>query len=157
MTMHVARVHVIEFDGPVERVLPLFTPEGEEAWADGWAPEYLHPATKKTCRDMVFRTRHGGEETLWACVDWDPANGTTRYVRVTPGSRMGFVKVECRAIDAGRTRATVSYDLTALTDQGKQVLAELTDAAFRDMIDGWQAKISAHLKNAPMRADDSAH
>lgn len=155
MTMHIARVHTIELAGPVERVFPLFTPAGEESWADDWAPEYLHPATKETCQDMVFRTHHGGEETLWACVQWDPANWTTKYARVTPGSRMGFVRVECRAIDAERTKATVAYELTALTDSGEEILAGLTDAVFRAMIEDWQAKISAHLTSVRIPADGS--
>jgi hypothetical protein len=66
--IHISREHRIVLDGTPEIVFPMFTPEGEELWVEGWAPDYLHPAgVRATSQDMVFRTRHGGEETLWSC------------------------------------------------------------------------------------------
>lgn len=145
MASHVAHTHTIEIPGRVDDVLRCFTPEGEESWVDGWAPHYLHPAGKETRERMVFRTHHGGEETLWACVRWDPVRGEVAYVRVTPGSRFGFVTVRCRALGEARTSATVSYELTALGAAGDETLGKLTAEAYRAMIEGWREKLERKL------------
>lgn len=147
MTAHVVHTHTIQLDWPVEQVFPLFTPRGEEAWVDGWRPEYLYEPAGETCRHMIFRTQHDGEETLWACIHWDPAAWTTRYCRIAPASRMGFVDVTCKPIDPRRTRVTISYELTALTPLGEKLLAEMTTTAFRGTIDEWRKKIDTYLAN----------
>ena len=95
---------------------------------------------------MVFRTRHGEEETLWACVDWEPATHRVRYARVRPASRFGFVEVTCREAGHGNTEASVAYTFTALTPDGQSYLSNLTEAAFAGMIDGWQTSINAWLR-----------
>ena len=140
---HVERRHRIVLPLPVEAAFPLFTPKGEEAWAPGWSPEYLHPADGATCEGMVFRTFHDGETSLWGCVLFRPDEHRVRYARVTPGSRFGFVDIACRSLAAERTEVAVGYDYTALTAEGEAFLARLDEAAFAAMIDGWRGEIEA--------------
>lgn len=142
---HIERRHGITLAGPLDRVFPLFTPLGETLWVEGWTPEFLHPKSGETVRGMVFRTGHGEEETLWACVDWNPAAHHVRYARVTPRSRFGFVEVTCRAASAGQTQAAVAYTFTALTDAGRAYLADLNEDAFARMIEDWRTKIDGWL------------
>jgi hypothetical protein len=92
---------------------------------------------------MVFTTGHGDESTIWLLADFDRAAHRSRYVRVTPGSRAGFVEVQCRAIGEQRTEVTVSYTLTALDEQGAASLRAYEGAAFVAMIDEWAAQIAA--------------
>ncbi|WP_343712037.1 SRPBCC family protein [Inquilinus sp.] len=142
---HLERCHAIVLAGPVDRVFPLFTPAGETLWAEGWDPEFLHPASGDIMDGMVFRTRHHGETTLWACIDWNPESHRVRYVRVTPSSRFGFVEVVCREAPGGRTEATIAYTYTALSPQGRVHLAELSEAAFTRMIEDWRNRIDRLL------------
>ncbi|WP_448950646.1 hypothetical protein [Labrys neptuniae] len=154
---HIERGHVIVLAGAIDEVFPLFTPIGEALWMEGWNPEFLHPENGETRQGMLFRTNHGDEETLWACVTWDPSAHHIRYLRVTPGSRMGFVDVTCREDAAGHTRATVAYVLTALADKGRSRLADLTEAAFTEMIDGWQMRIDRWLRRGrPLQGNPQA-
>jgi hypothetical protein len=111
---------------PPERAAVLFTPEGERAWARGWAPEY--PAD-----GPVFLT-HGGA-TVWVEL------GDLRYARVTPGVQAGTVSVEL-APDGDGTRAAVTYDLTALSDEAR--LDEFA-AEFDAMLAIWERDIAAAL------------
>lgn len=145
MTNHLERSHSIVLSEPVDRVFPLFTPIGETLWLDDWDPEFLHPRDGETCRGMVFRTGHGDETTLWACTDWDPLAHRVRYVRVTPGSRFGFVEVACRPAADGGTEASIAYTFTALNTAGRSYLSELTEDAFAHMIEGWKVRIDAWL------------
>lgn len=130
-------------------VLPLglddaflsFTPEGERAWVKGWEPEYLHPGRPARRAGTVFRTRHGDEETLWLVLECDPSAGVNTYARFTPGSRLGTVRVRCRAVDRAHTRVTVTYALTALSPAGNDVLAALTPTAYDTMLEAWRDAI----------------
>lgn len=67
------RTRSFEVALPLERAFPLFEPEGERTWAEGWARLYLHPADGRATCGMVFTTGHGGEETIWTMVRHEPA------------------------------------------------------------------------------------
>ena len=145
---HLERRGTIELPLPVERAFPLFTPAGVKLWIEEWDPVFLHPASGATEEGMVFTTGHGGEETIWSCTAFEPAAHHARYVRVTPGSRLGFVDVRCEALAAQRTRVHVAYVYTALSAQGQADLAALTEAAFARMLDSWRAMIVARICGA---------
>ena len=138
--MHIERSHSITRAKPIAEAFPLFTPKGEIAWAPGWDPEFLHPASGETEAGMVFTTAADGVTTLWACTDWAPHEHRVRYARVTPGNRFGFVDVRCTAI-GGHTRVDVGYQYTALSAKGEAYLAALTPDAFASMIDEWKRLI----------------
>ncbi len=63
----------------------------------------------------------------------------------TPGSRIGTVDVRCEGIAAKRTRVTVTYTLTALSEDGVRYLEELDDAAYRAYIDSWREALEKAL------------
>lgn len=134
--------HTITVPLSADRAIHLFTPRGEEDWVPGWAPHYLHPAGGETEADMVFTTGEGDEATIWTCLVWSPETGHARYLRVTPASRLAFVDVRCRP-DAAQTRVTVSYEMQALTDAGKALIAATTEASFVRMIGEWEGLIRA--------------
>jgi hypothetical protein len=142
---HIERRHSIALAGPLDLVFPLFTPIGETLWVEGWTPEFLHPKSGETSEGMIFRTGDGEDETLWACIEWKPSDHRVRYARVTPSSRFGFVEVTCREGSAGHTEASVSYTFTALTEQGRTHLADLTEETFIRMIESWRVQINRWL------------
>lgn len=142
---HVRRSHAIVLALPPAEAFALFTPEGEKRWIREWDPRYLHPASGETREGMVFTTGTGDELTYWSLVDYDPRGLRSRYARVTPASRFGFVAVACDPEDAG-TRVTVAYAFTALTPAGETFLEGFGDDAFRAMIEGWKGLIEAWLR-----------
>ena len=113
---------------PPERAAALFTPEGERAWARGWTPDYPAGAD-----GPVFTTHEGG--TVWVAL------GDLRYARVTPGIQAGTVAVRL-APDGDGTRAEVTYDLTALSEDAD--LAAFA-AGFDAMLATWERDIAAAL------------
>ena len=140
--MRIERRGEFVLEMPVDRALRLFEPEGERSWAEGWNPTYLAPAEGRTERGMVFTTGHGDEATLWLMTRYEPEAGVVEYVRATPGSRIGTVLVRCTAEGAARTRVSVAYCLTALSEAGNRVLAELDEAAYAAYIDSWAQAIT---------------
>jgi hypothetical protein len=134
------RTHHFELPVAPGEALQYFTPEGERAWAAGWEPRYLHPADGRTTAGMVFTTGHGGEETLWTMTRHEPEAGLVEYLRVTPGSRMGSVRVQCSEAAHG-TCVTVTYALTALTPGGNDTLRALDACAYEAFIASWRSAI----------------
>lgn len=146
---HAERFHAFAVAAPLPRAFALFEPEGERAWAEGWNPVYLQPADGRAGRGMVFTTSHGNEATVWMMVRHEPAQGLVEYVRMTPGSRIGRVLVQCSALDAGRTRVNVVYALTGLSEAGNAVIRDFDAARFARFIDGWSASIDRVLSGQP--------
>lgn len=149
---HIERRHSITLTACVERVFPLFTPLGETLWVEGWNPQFIHPENGETKQGMVFRTGSDEEETLWSCIEWNPAAHHVRYVRVTPRSRFGFVDVKCRDAGSAQTEAFIAYTFTALTDAGRSYLGDLSESAFRQMIEDWKVKINNWLQRGEIVA-----
>jgi hypothetical protein len=137
------RSHAFGVSMPVADAFRLFEPEGERAWAQGWDPRYLYPADGRPEVGMVFTTLHGGETTIWTMTRHDPAAGVVEYLRVTPGSRVASVLVQCAPADAERTRVTVVYGFTALSPLGNDYVRAMDAARYRDFIDGWGTAIAA--------------
>ena len=143
--LHISRKGVLTVELGMEETLELFTPEGERRWVEGWRPEYLYRAGGGDEIDTVFRTRHGGEETLWIVLDHDREEGTAAYSRLTPGSRLGTVTVSVEGIDERSCWVEVCYEMTGLSPEGNAVLKALDDKTFRNMLDEWQARIAGAL------------
>lgn len=143
--LHISRKGILTVELGFEETLDLFTPEGERRWIDDWRPEYLYRAGGGDEIDTVFRTRHGGEETLWIVLDHDREEGTAAYSRLTPGSRLGTVTVSVEAIDERSCWVEVCYEMTGLSPEGNAVLKALDARAFRTMLDDWQVRIAGAL------------
>ena len=134
---------------PPEQAFVFFTPEGERAWIPDWNPEYLHPADGTLQSGLVFRTRAGGEPTLWLVARYDAQALEAEYVRIVPESRVGTVAVRCHAVADGGTQVEVTYALTGLSDAGNRVLASVTEDAHAQMMSNWQKCITAVLADSP--------
>jgi len=140
--LSISRTGRMEVACPLSQAFVYFTPDGERLWVPGFDPEYLHPLSGEQGPGAIFTTTHGGERTLWMVTRFSPAGGVAEYARVTPGSRHGTVRVALEATGPASSRATVSYDLTALSDAGNSVLASMTEAAYVEMLRDWERRIA---------------
>ncbi len=64
-------------------------------------------------------------------------------VRTTPGSRIATVMVQCAPLGPARTRVTVIYVFTGLTEAGNANIRAMDDARFREFVEGWGRAIAA--------------
>jgi hypothetical protein len=129
---------------PPEEAITLFTPEGERLWAEGWNPTYRAPERTDE-PGAVFVTSHGAHETTWVLVDRRVAS--VQYARVTAGFAAGTVAVDLTDGEPGATRASVTYDLTALSDAGGAWL-QAFDARYDHEIAGWGNHIAHALRES---------
>ncbi|HEX6634094.1 MAG TPA: hypothetical protein VF038_08985 [Usitatibacter sp.] len=143
---HEERTASFTLELPLARAFELFTPRGEKAWAEGWDPEFLHPPDGTLVEGAVFRTRHGGEETLWMAMRCDRDAGEVDYLRATPGSRIATIHVRCTPLGAGRTSVAVRYAFTGLSEAGNEWIRAMDEPRYAQLIDSWRAAIEAALR-----------
>lgn len=143
------QVRSFRLDAPLERVMPLFTAEGERSWASGWEPVILSGAVE---RGSAFATRaHSGIETTWIVADYRPAEGRVSYARLAQGSNIGLVDVSCTAAEGGGTVVSVRYTLTGVSEQGRAFVREFLEPAhYAKMIDEWRDATTAALAGKPV-------
>ena len=147
----ISRTGVFELDMKPERALPLFTGPGEELWAPGWNPTYLHGDGFE--KGTVFITSHHGHTTYWLVTDYDTEAGHARYVRTTPGVDTGTVDVMVTSNNTGGSKVTVTYQVTGLSDRGNANVESFLDKGkYARMMKDWKRlvednrdKIDAHL------------
>lgn len=130
--------------------LPLFTPEGERRWVEGWQPEYLSGADDEV--GAVWRTAHDDEVT-WITTDRD--DDRVRYARVSGNGTAGLVEVRCSPAGGG-TRVQVTYDLTACTAAGFYALQRFA-THFEDMLEHWRRATAAVLAGTPVSGGAGEH
>lgn len=128
----------IAIHAPIAQVFPLFTPEGEKQWAQGWHFEPVLPASGDAAQNMVFRT---GDD-IWILVRYDQqAHGFT-YVHTSP-DLLARIDVDCRAAGASETLVTVKYMLTSMSDRGEAEVDAFTETAYAAKMAHWQQAINA--------------
>jgi hypothetical protein len=115
-------------------VVPLFTAEGERRWVAGWEPRFPLPDHVHE-RGEVWTTTATAGTTVWVTAD-RRVDGVL-LARVTPDVAAGLVEVTCRPGLDGSTDVDVAYDVTALSDRGREVVAHLRDG-FDEMLATWQ-------------------
>ena len=94
------QVRTFHLNAPVARVFPLFTAQGERAWAPGWEPRILSGSEERGSA-FITSTRDGATVT-WIVTDYRPAEGRVSYARLVQDSNIGIVDVACaEAADGG--------------------------------------------------------
>jgi Polyketide cyclase / dehydrase and lipid transport len=130
---------------PPDQAFHLFTPRGEQDWVPQWRPTFPIPADDATTPGTVFETHAHGQTITWVVVDrtW---GRRIRYVRVIPHANAGTVTVTLDDAD-GQSDVTVTYELTALTDDANQHLQEFAER-YPAFLQSWQDAIAASLHHS---------
>jgi len=122
--------------------LALFTPNGERSWAEGWDPRFAAPVTDDSEPGTVFETAHGQQTVTWVVCAREPGR-SIRYARIIPGQEAGTVTVALgRQAGWAGPVATVSYDLTALSEAAADGLARFA-AGFPQFLRHWEQAIAS--------------
>lgn len=113
----------------------LFTPEGERAWVEGWAPTYLSGAIDEV---GAVWTTEGHSHTVWVTVVRTDDHIT--YARASDNGTAGIVDVRCLPAADGGASVRVTYDLTATSASGSPWLQNVA-AGFDGMLQEWRTLI----------------
>lgn len=144
----VKRSGSFRIDASLDGAFPLFTPEGEKAWAAGWNPEYVFPVDGKTAQGMVFRTQHSGPKT-WLMTLYDPEHYHAEYANFS-ADLVIQISVHCSS-EGKSTVVEVSYVHTALTENGNQLVDEYTQERHDKQMQHWKQSIDEALRSGSGR------
>jgi hypothetical protein len=138
------QIRTFHLDAPLAQVFPLFTANGERAWAPGWEPRILSGAEE---RGSAFVTAaHNGGRVTWIVTDFQPAQGRVSYARLVDGSNIGLVDVTCTEARGG-TDVSVRYTLTAVSEAGESFVTQfLAQEHYTKMIEEWQVATRKALR-----------
>ena len=140
MNRSVAHTGTLHVDAPPEHAFQVFTAPGEKLWVDGWDPEVLSGGDGRD-EGAVFVTQAGGDKAYWIVVDYDAEALHARYARIAPATRAGTVEVTARSDGKSGTEVEVTYELTALTEEGKRQLEDFDSDAYARMLGDWEQMI----------------
>ena len=134
---HSGTLHV---DASPRHAFQLFTAPGEKFWIVGWDPAVVSGGDGR-CKGAVFVTNTAGDKAYWVVVDYDDEALYARYARIAPRTRAGTVEVRAHDDGAGSTDVKVTFELTALTEEGNESPAGFDGAAFGQMLADWERLI----------------
>ena len=129
----------------MERVAPLFGPEGERCWAGArWDPKFVYPQPAKDEQGAVFRVLHGGLKSVWVNTVFDLAGGRMQYVAMVSEAMVSMIDVRLSAAGTKVTRVEVNYARTAL-DVGLNEHVKALGAQDRESGPDWAKAIAGCL------------
>lgn len=139
-----------ELDCSADKAFPMFSPEGERLWVDGWNPKPLFPigAEIAFATHSVFTLEMGGERSLWQILEVDSDHQRADYLYVVEGSRIVRVQVSVEPLALERCRVRVMYTVTSLTSAGARFLETFTPEAFEEKMKNWRRLVSGAVRTA---------
>lgn len=136
-----------ELEHPVEKVFPLFSPEGEKRWVPGWDYENVMGSIELS-EDYVFLTKdhdHGMAEAIWLVKRYEPESYLVEFYKIEPGHKVGVVTVKCAAPGGRTTRVTVTYKYVALSAEGEAFIAAFDEPTYASFIGEWRELLASYL------------
>ena len=143
----ISHTETFQLDQPIDRVFPLFSPEGEKHWVPGWDYDNLM-GTIELSEDYVFLTRshdHASTAAIWLVKRYDPTGHRVQFYKIEPDDKIGIITVQCQAPRPDSTAVQVSYDYRALSATGETFIDSFDQAAYRQFIGEWQSLLVAYF------------
>ena len=142
----VTRHGLLAFDAPVDVVFPLFTPQGERHWVEGWDPQILFPRDRDIAEGMVFQTRdHGNLLLTWTVTRYDEPYHAIAYNVVAPDLLVRRIEVRCRPLGPARTEVAVTDSYVGLSEHGNAFIDHLTEPEYAKKMAYWKERIGGYL------------
>jgi hypothetical protein len=145
--LHVSTSFDLVVHASYAKTAPLFGPEGERPWAGKhWNPEFLHPQPAADVEGAVFTVQHGPIKAVWVNTLFDIDARHFQYVYFLPDLMVTVIDVRFKPVASDSTAVNVVYTRTALTPEGNQHVAAMSDG---DKAAGpeWQKAIKDYLSS----------
>jgi hypothetical protein len=146
--VRISKSATIVLDGMIDTVFPLFTPVQEKVWAEGWEPEIQYSQTEAEV-DMIFCTapRFADEERYtWILSLYNIEAHELKYTVLT-SERLWFITIRCEPFLNNKTKATITYTYTGLSQKGNDYNQLALQKMFAYDLNDWAEAINYYLKN----------
>ena len=146
----VTRTCVQTIEGTPGEIMPLYCPVREAEWCAGWDPIVIYSESGVVEPDCVFVTGDGTVESAWFVTRYDPAAGQVEMIKHTPGITFVKLSISLEPFIGTTTRATISYNFTALSSAGDRALEAFTAESYATMMQAWEKAMNHYLKTGEL-------
>lgn len=147
VSQRVSKTAIIQLNGSIEKVFPLFGAFEEKKWADKWDPKLVYPSTERIEEGTVFKTKgHGHNETgfLWIVTKYQPNDHLIQYL-VSTENRYWTITIKCTG--SGKlTSAEITYSYTGLNLIGNQINPIAMQSIYMQNLKDWEKSINYYLQ-----------
>jgi hypothetical protein len=131
---------------PPDRVFPLLCPVREAEWVPDWKYRLVYSESGVAELGCVFATPNpDGSETTWVVTEYDPARYWIAFAWVWPQMLATRLFIQLASDGGSQTKATITYQYTALSDAGERELERYNCAWYEAKMAGWQEAINHYL------------
>ena len=144
---HITRSYEQTINADPARVFDLLCPVKEAEWLDGWDYTLLYSKIGLAEEGCVFLSRQEGEkDTIWMITRRDVQNRAIEFVRATPESRIARLTIAVDEKAENRSTVKITYDITAIGEDGNKFLEKLTRDNFEAGMKFWEASMNYFLE-----------
>ena len=130
-----------------EVLFPLFSAEGEKLWVPDW--DYVPVSgSAQMHEDFIFMTSNHDYSTtnaIWLVKKYQPEYHYVQFYKVEPEDKVTLVTVKCEALSINRSRVTVEYEYSALSDKGRDFIDDHGQSDYEAFIGQWKVLLEGYL------------
>jgi hypothetical protein len=130
-----------QLDRTPDDAFPLFSPEGERAWAPGWDPALVFPRGVEWAEGQIFRAGGTLHDAVWIVARLDRDARRVTYYRVEERDLVARIDVACGA-SGGGTRVEVTYTFVALSPEGERAIDAMSHDDYAAKMRHWRELIT---------------
>lgn len=153
--VRVSQSATIILNGQIEEVFPLFGPELEKKWAEGWDFKKILFETELGEEYSVFQTKSSSnmnQITTWIISKLEPHENpkVIEYITFNP-DWITIVNIVCKPeSNQQKTSAAITYTYTSLTDIGSEKVPSILNKMYSLNMKDWEEAINYYLENGTL-------
>jgi len=94
----------------------------------------------------IFTTQNAdGSATVWTVTRRDEESMEVEFVMVTPGSRVGHLRIRLEGSGDGSTKTHIAYTFTSLGQSGDSFIEGYTEEVFKERMEWWEKSMNHFL------------
>lgn len=150
-----SKTATIILNGTIDDVFPLFGPELEKKWAEGWDFKKILFETELGEEYSVFQTKSSSNKnqiTTWIISKLESHENpkVIEYITFNP-DWITIVNIVCKPeSNQQKTSAAITYTYTSLTDIGSKKVPDVLNKMYSLNMKDWEEAINYYLENGTL-------
>ena len=98
--------------------------------------------------EIIFVTEkhdHAASDAIWLVKRHDPGTYFVEFYKVEPEEKVGIITVKCNPISRSETNVCVSCKYIALSENGREFVANYTSGEYKEFIGEWKLLLEKYF------------
>ena len=143
------KVHKAVIPFSVERVFPLFEPQGRQLLYKNWKPTLLKKGEHGSLKGQVEYSKYDALDVLLTVREYNPDKGHIQYLVVWDDFEIQRIDIYCKAIEEDNTTQLTWMEHNAgLYEKGAHLVRKFVTEGYLDKaVERYVSNIKKHLEN----------